>query len=122
MRGAAHRSSERSASGRASEFLFEPPVSAEGRTADSKIFSAPLWREIAYVLELSDRELQIVVSIFDDETAVAIAKRLGISVHTVHTHIDRLYHKLAVHSRSSLVIRVVAGYQSLASDGKHRST
>ena len=122
MRGAAHRSSARSASGRASEFLFEPTGSAEGRTADSKIFSAPLWREIAHVLDLSDRELQIVLGIFDDKTAFAVSRRLGISVHTVHTHLERLYHKLAVHRRPSLIVRVMAGYQTLSDDGRHHSS
>ena len=33
---------------------------------------------------------------------------LAISVHTVHTHVARVYHKLGVSSHVDLVIRVIA--------------
>lgn len=43
---------------------------------------------------------------FDDWTAARIAMTLNISQHTVHTHIERLYRKLNVNSRSELLVRV----------------
>jgi DNA-binding CsgD family transcriptional regulator len=54
-------------------------------------------------LKLSGRELQIVRGVFDDYTELAIAKNLNISPHTIHTHCERLYHKLAVTDRVKLV-------------------
>jgi DNA-binding CsgD family transcriptional regulator len=41
-----------------------------------------------------------------------IADHLGISPHTVHTHIERLYRKVGVASRVSLVRRVFVEYLS----------
>src|ERR1017187_688409 len=66
------------------------------RTSGSGIFSGQAWTEIARSLKLSRRELQIVRSVFDDCTELAIATDLGISPHTVHTHVERLHYKLAV--------------------------
>jgi DNA-binding CsgD family transcriptional regulator len=51
-------------------------------------------------------------AVFDDQKETAIAANLGISTHTVHTHLERLYRKLRVSSRVSLVVRVVAEYLS----------
>lgn len=64
------------------------------------------WQSIAKSLHLSGREIQIVQHIFDDHKELAIAQNLGISPHTVHTHLERLYHKLDVASRAGLIIRV----------------
>src|SRR5262245_10012899 len=52
------------------------------------ILSNDAWNEIAGSLGLTRRELQVVCGIFDDRTELAIAADLGISVHTVHTHIE----------------------------------
>ena len=71
------------------------------------MFSEQAWSEIARSLRLSPRELQILRGIFDDHTEFAIAVDLGISPHTVHTHIDRLHRKLAVVDRVTLILRVV---------------
>lgn len=70
------------------------------------MFSEQAWGEIARSLKLSGRELQIVREVFDDHTESAIANHLNISLHTVHTHCERLYHKLAVTDRVKLVLRV----------------
>jgi DNA-binding CsgD family transcriptional regulator len=63
---------------------------------------------VADSLSLSDRELEIVRGIFHDRKEKCIASRLGISPHTVHTYIARLYLKLGVRSRSQLIMRVTA--------------
>ena len=65
------------------------------------------WRHAARALHLSGRELEIARAIFEDRTESVIAKDLGISPHTVHTHVERLYRKLAVASRTQLVLRVI---------------
>jgi DNA-binding CsgD family transcriptional regulator len=71
------------------------------------------WREIARSLHLSTRELQIIRGVFDDRTEYCIAADLGISSHTVHTHFDRLHHKLGVSDRVSLVLRVIREFVAL---------
>lgn len=65
------------------------------------------WIEVARVLRLSGRELQIVKGVFDDATEPAIAANLGCSSHTVHTHFERLHHKLGAHTRAQIILRVV---------------
>lgn len=40
-------------------------------------------------------------------TYAEIAKRLGMSAHTVGTHVKKVYRKLAVHSAAAAVMRAV---------------
>lgn len=77
------------------------------------MFSEHAWKEITRSLKLSGRELQIVQAIFDDEKNLAIAERIGISLSTVQTHVERLHHKLAVTSRPQLLIRVMQEFIAL---------
>ncbi len=66
------------------------------------------WDAAENTLHLSGREREIAEAVFDDRTESAIARELGISPHTVHTHVERLYRKLSVASRTQLVLRLVA--------------
>ena len=70
------------------------------------------WTAIRKALRLSVRELQIVTSLIEDriETEEGIGRALGISPHTVHTHLERLYKKIGVASRAHLIVRVFAEY------------
>jgi DNA-binding NarL/FixJ family response regulator len=77
------------------------------------IFSERHWARIAESLRFSGRETQIVMGIFDDDTEHGIAQRFGMSQHTVHTHLQRLYRKLGVSSRTQLILRVVGEYMAL---------
>ena len=65
------------------------------------------WGVVADRLALSTREAQIIGRIFADEKEAKIARALAMSPHTVRTHMERLYHKLNVRSRTELVLRVV---------------
>jgi len=56
--------------------------------------------------------LQIIQGIFDDKKEFAIAAELTISVHTVHTHLERLYRKLGVRTRIGLILCILAEYLS----------
>ena len=76
------------------------------------LFSEEHWNSICASLKLSPRECEIVKQIFDDFKETSIANSLGISPHTVHTYLNRLYHKLSVHSRESLIVRVVSVAQN----------
>jgi DNA-binding CsgD family transcriptional regulator len=75
--------------------------------AGSAIFSEEAWRQLGRSLGLSRRELQSVRGIFDDRKESTIANELGISAHTVHTHMERLRRKLGVVDRVELVLRIV---------------
>ena len=65
------------------------------------------WLEIARTLGITKRELQIVQGVFDNLTEERIAERFKISSHTVHMHLNRLFKKLTVTSRTELVLRIV---------------
>ena len=73
----------------------------------ASMFSDEEWRRIGRTLALSERELQLARGVFDDLTEVAIADQMGISPHTVHTHCERLHHKLSVATRVQLVLRII---------------
>jgi len=77
------------------------------------MFSKQAWDEIARSLKLSGRELQIIKDVFDDHTEFAIAAHYGVSPHTIHTHCQRLYHKLAVTDRVRLILRVADEFLAL---------
>jgi DNA-binding NarL/FixJ family response regulator len=77
------------------------------------ILTDDAWQTIANSLRISNRELEIVQGIFDDRKEFAIADELKISVHTVHTHLERLYRKLGVSSRVALVLYILSEYLSL---------
>ena len=82
-----------------------PPI---GRS----VFSAEAWRRVTGMLALSARESEILQAVFEDQKEYCIAANLGISSHTVHTHLERIYRKLHVSSRVELVVRVFAAYLS----------
>jgi len=82
----------------------------------SQMFAVKAWHAIAHSLDLSRRQMEILMGIFDDEKELVIAERLGISPHTVHTHIERIYQKLGVHSRLDLVRLTVAQFLVLTAD------
>jgi DNA-binding CsgD family transcriptional regulator len=76
------------------------------------ILTDDAWKTIAHSLHISNRELQIIQGIFDDRKELAIADELKISIHTVHTHLERLYRKLGVNSRVGLVLSILSEYLS----------
>jgi DNA-binding CsgD family transcriptional regulator len=71
------------------------------------------WRALARALRLSAREAEITRLLMNDESEWTIAAHLSISRHTVHTHIERLYRKLGVTSRSQVIVRVFQTYVEL---------
>ena len=72
------------------------------------------WKIITRGLGLSPRESQIVRHVLVDEKEKAVAFKLGISAHTVHAHLKRVYWKLGVSSRVELVVRVFREYVAYA--------
>lgn len=57
----------------------------------------------AQTFNLTNREIEILHAIVNDDTEYAIAMDLGISEHTVRTHVKNIYKKLQVHSRGAVV-------------------
>lgn len=81
----------------------------------TQFLSEQSWIAIVQSLGLSEREAQVTQLILnDDGTEGAMAARLAISPHTVHTHLERLYRKLHVTSRCQVVARVFQEYVELA--------
>lgn len=81
------------------------------------------WSALARALRLSTRELEIVICMIENrlETDEQIAAALGISPHTVHTHLERLFRKLDVTSRSHLILRVFSAYVREHDMDRHRT-
>jgi DNA-binding NarL/FixJ family response regulator len=87
-----------------------PPSPARNTTTIHlpPVWSEPQWHAVGARLGTSERELEIVRGVLHDRKQSAIASQLGISTHTVHTHLVRLYLKLGVRSRMELAMRVMA--------------
>lgn len=73
------------------------------------------WEMLADRLALSPREAQIARRVFADDKELAIAQTLGISPHTVRTHMERLYRKLNVQSRVDLVTTIIGSFLTMTS-------
>lgn len=81
--------------------------------ADPIALSDGMWESLACSLGLTGRELEVVRSLFQAESEADIGADLGISPHTVHSHLDRIHRKLGVTSRVALVVRVFSAYLRL---------
>ena len=85
------------------------------RLAAASFVPDETWDSIVRSLRLSPREAEIVALLLsDDSRDDVIAERLGISRHTVHTYIERLYRKVGATSRSQVVTRIFQQYVVLS--------
>ena len=109
------RAINRSLTQKVGPLQIDPPATPFSGSAS---FSEHAWSEVSRTLGLSGRELQIVHGMFNDKIQYAIAADLGISPHTVHTHIERLYHKLEVSNRAQLLVRVMTVFVALAASSR----
>ncbi len=75
--------------------------SIAGRLPD--LLSAGQWHTLTMRLGLSTRQAQVLRYAFYDERDCAIAKSLGVSEHTVHTHRIRLFRKIGATSMSQAI-------------------
>lgn len=71
------------------------------------------WDAIVSLLSLSPRESEVVSQLLQGNTAMETAQGLGISIHTVHTHLGRIYRKLKVSNRCALVTQMFSAYVTL---------
>ncbi len=80
--------------------------------AECPVIESWRWRQIGRLLDLTDRELQVVQFLCDLAPKHRIAVELDISEHTDHAHLGRIYRKLGVHGLPGLLLRVFAAYVS----------
>ena len=73
------------------------------------------WAEISDYMRFSGRESEIARLILFGYNEETVATRLSISIHTVHSHVERLYRKLGIGSRGHLIIKLFESYVSLRS-------
>ena len=74
----------------------------------------PLTRErVRGHLGLSNREMDVAVGMAEGLTNDALAERLRCSVHTVGTHVRRIFRKLEVSNRAAVVGRLLLVYHDL---------
>ena len=79
------------------------------------VFLPAEWRALSAGLGLTPRECGVVRAVFDGASEKRIAQRLGLSPHTVHTYLWRIYRKLGVQSRPELLVSVFARFRALQS-------
>jgi DNA-binding CsgD family transcriptional regulator len=64
-------------------------------------------KEVDVVVRLTLREAEVLRLIARGCTYVQVADRLGMSAHTVGSHIKNAYRKLEVHSAAAAVMRAI---------------
>lgn len=74
---------------------------------NGEIFSESEWARLEKELELSPRQVEIVQLLCDGHKNYSAALALGISVHTVRTHLRQLYTKLDVSDRFEMLCLLV---------------
>ncbi len=60
---------------------------------------------ITGTFQLSDKENEVLQAICSGKSNKEIAKSQNISINTVKTHVQHIYKKLNVHSRTELIIK-----------------
>lgn len=65
--------------------------------------SRTTYKSLPNATRITDRELMVIQQVAKGFTAQEISAQMGISTHTVSTHVKRIYKKLHVHSRSEAV-------------------
>lgn len=74
------------------------------------LLTADEWKRLVDHLRLHGRQSQVLECAFYDERDWAIARRLKLSEHTVHTYRKRLFATLSVGSMAQAIARAFAAY------------
>ena len=64
------------------------------------------WHAFAFQFDLTERELEVARGLFAGVTEPELADDLGISRHTTHTYVSRIYRKAQVRNRAELLLQV----------------
>lgn len=84
-------------------------------------FSTRSWEAACAELRLSPREAEISRGLLDGATEMMVAASLGVSHHTVHAHVRRLYRKLRVGNRAELSVAILSACARQRADATHIS-
>jgi len=76
----------------------------------SSFLGQAAWARLAEKLSLSGREVEVVKALLEDQRESEIARRLHVSPHTVHAHMDRLHGKLSVRSQPELILKILTAF------------
>jgi DNA-binding NarL/FixJ family response regulator len=89
--------------------LVEVAETRFARRADD-IFMTASWTAVCVALRLTPREAEIARGLLAGATESMVAASLGLSRHTVHTHVRRLYQKLQAGNRAEFCSAVFSAY------------
>ena len=81
-------------------------TSANANGGNHTVLCRNLWHVFQQRLKMTNHELRFVRYMVDDVTESAIAERMALSPHTLHSQVLRIYAKASVTSRVQLVVRV----------------
>jgi DNA-binding NarL/FixJ family response regulator len=115
--------------GQEAKELVQAPISAAGQAVKDSgatfdlasllerrlfaVLSPNEWNLVAHTLRLSHREQEIMRALLEGQKERDIAHALGMSPHTVRTHLKRMHRKLKVTDRTELVSIVFLVYARL---------
>jgi DNA-binding NarL/FixJ family response regulator len=72
-----------------------------------------VWRDVVTHLGLSPRKSDVLLNVIRGDSEKHIARTVGPSVHTVHSHLLNAYRKLDVGNRTALACRALLTYIAL---------
>ena len=76
------------------------------------LFTGEEWAKLAGGLHLSRRQTQTARGLLQAMGDKQIASQLGVSVHTVRTHLNRMFAKLQTQDRGELVVRLFREFRA----------
>lgn len=83
---------------------------------DGHLLSGAEWRRISESLRLSPRQQQVCRCILEGCSDKQVARKAGIALPTVRTHLHRLFQKLNVPDRTGLVLRLFVEFRAVCID------
>lgn len=98
------------------------PAAGRASARPGCILHPSVWEALRNRLCLTPRERQVVQLLVEGHREADIGPLLGISPHTTHTHVGRVYRKLRVACLSELLLCVFAGYLEIAGDHRGAPT
>jgi DNA-binding NarL/FixJ family response regulator len=90
-----------------------PESGSTRRRISNELLREEEWSVVADHLGLSPRESAVAHGLLDGGAERTIATELGLSTHTVHSYVWRIYRKAGVRSRHELTIRAFGMVRSL---------
>lgn len=98
-----------------SNLQCQPPLRAAVVAGEAAVLFTPEeWLTVARLLQLTPRQRAVAELLCAECSQREMARRLGLSMDTVRTHLRALYARLHVQSRVGVVVRLVLAERELA--------